>query len=96
MTGLRTRSAKLTGDRAWSSIRPELISLGTAGDGAIGLEDATDILQYWGDPGTSPAANLRDRYVPDTSKPWRTAAANDGIDGTDVLAALGSFGHRCL
>jgi putative spermidine/putrescine transport system ATP-binding protein len=30
-------TAKLTGDRAWSSIRPELISLGAAGDGAIGL-----------------------------------------------------------
>jgi putative spermidine/putrescine transport system ATP-binding protein len=30
-------TARLTGERAWSSIRPELISLGAAGDGAVGL-----------------------------------------------------------
>jgi putative spermidine/putrescine transport system ATP-binding protein len=30
-------TARLTGERAWSSIRPETISLGKAGDGAIGL-----------------------------------------------------------
>jgi putative spermidine/putrescine transport system ATP-binding protein len=30
-------TAKLTGERAWSSIRPELISLGSAGDGAVGF-----------------------------------------------------------
>ncbi|MGV3552670.1 ABC transporter ATP-binding protein [Rhizobium sp.] len=30
-------TARLIGERAWSSIRPELISLGSAGDGTVGL-----------------------------------------------------------
>jgi putative spermidine/putrescine transport system ATP-binding protein len=30
-------TARLTGDRAWSSLRPELIALGPAGDGSIGF-----------------------------------------------------------
>ena len=36
-----------------------------------------------------------DRYIPDPSKPWRVAPANDGVDLADVLASLRSFGADC-
>jgi hypothetical protein len=65
------------------------------GDGAVGVDDVVDTLQYWGDAGTSPEANLRDRWSPDPGKPWRSAAADNGIDVTDTLTSLASFGHAC-
>lgn len=66
------------------------------GNKTINLDDTLDILSYFGDPGVSAAGDLRDRYIPDQAKPWRTAAANDGVGLTDVLANLRSFGHSCV
>jgi hypothetical protein len=57
--------------------------------------DTISVLNYFGDPGTGPAANLRDRYIPDMGMSWRTAEANNGIDLQDALASLQSFGHAC-
>ncbi len=45
--------------------------------------------------GTSPLANLRDRDAFNTAKPWRTSEGNDGVDLTDALNSLASFGHDC-
>ncbi len=64
-------------------------------DQKIDLSDAIDVLGYFGDAGTSPAGNLRDRAVLNPAKPWRTSEANDGIDLTDAIFALLSFGHEC-
>ena len=65
------------------------------GNKTINLDDTLDILSYFGDPGVSAAGDLRDRYIPDQTKPWRSAAANDGVGLSDVLANLRSFGHSC-
>ncbi len=65
------------------------------GDKTIDLSDALDILGYFGDPGTSAAANKRDRDNTGTAQPWQTIEANDGVDLTDVLVNLQSFGHDC-
>jgi hypothetical protein len=65
------------------------------GDRRIDLGDVLDVLSYFGDDGTSAAANLRDRQIVDSLQPWRTAEDNTGIDLTDALASLASFGHVC-
>lgn len=65
------------------------------GDRVVDLSDTLDVLGYFGDSGTSPAANLRDRASPNALKPWQLVEANDGIDLTDALANLQSFGHDC-
>lgn len=65
------------------------------GDEVIDLTDAIDVLGFFGNDGTSPAANLRDRSSPNALKPWRTAAADDGIDLNDAIVSLDSFGHDC-
>ena len=50
--------------------------------------------------GASPVAgtpgDLRDRHAPDPLAPWRTAEADDGVDISDVLVTMGSFGHACV
>jgi len=66
-----------------------------SGDRSIDLIDTLSVLQYFGDPATGPEANARDRWIPDANKPWRTAEANDGIDLTDALVNLKSFGATC-
>ena len=66
------------------------------GDRSIDLADTLDVLSYFGDSGTSTAADLRDRSVPDLSFPWRTAEADDGIDLIDAVASLRSFGDSCV
>lgn len=63
-------------------------------DHAIDLSDALDVLQYFGVPQTT-GMNLRDRYIPDMDYPWRTAESNDGVDLSDVLVNLQSYGHGC-
>jgi hypothetical protein len=68
----------------------------TTGDRSIDLRDTLDVLSYFGDNGSSPAANLRDRAAPDMTKPWRSVEANNGVDLVDALANLKSFGHSCL
>ena len=65
------------------------------GDQAIDLSDTLDVLSYFGDPGTDPVAHLRDRQILDVAKPWQTAESNDGIDLTDALNSLQSFGNDC-
>jgi hypothetical protein len=67
-------------------------------DRRIDLGDTLAILTKFG-VAISVAAydGLYDRYSPDLAKPWRTAAAVDGngIDLTDALTSLSSFGHDC-
>jgi hypothetical protein len=64
------------------------------GDRFIDLSDALDVLGFFGDPGTSPAANLRDRDIggPDF---WNTVETDGGVDLTDALVSLLSFGDSC-
>jgi len=66
------------------------------GDRAITLDDALDVLAYFGASGpAAPPAGLRDRFIPDPARPWKTARALDGVDLTDALAVLKSFGTLC-
>jgi hypothetical protein len=66
------------------------------GDSRIDFSDTLLILSHFGtgtgDPGYDP---LLDRSAPDEGKLWRTASSADGIDFTDALVNLGSFGHDC-
>jgi hypothetical protein len=66
-----------------------------SGDEVIDLTDTIDVLGFFGNDGTSPAANLRDRSSPNPLKPWQTAEADDGIDLNDAIVSLDSFGHDC-
>jgi hypothetical protein len=66
------------------------------GDRVIDLQDTLSILAYFGQGSGSPEVNLRDRAAPNVLKPWRSAEANNGIDLTDALANLKSFGSACL
>ena len=63
--------------------------------GDIDLSDTLNILGFFGDSGTSPAGNLRDRFAFDSLKRWRLAEADDGVDLSEALANLSSFGHSC-
>jgi hypothetical protein len=66
------------------------------GDRFIDLSDALDILSYFGNPGLpGTLGDLRDRSIPDPAKPWRTADSDDGVDLTDALNNLMSFGDDC-
>ncbi len=65
------------------------------GDGSVDLSDTLDVLGYFGDAGISPAANLRDRAAPNPLKPWQLVESDDGVDLTDALHSLDSFGHDC-
>jgi hypothetical protein len=65
------------------------------GNRAIDLSDTLQVLQYFGSDGTSPESNLRDRYIPDQLASWRTDEADNGVDLSDALANLRSFGHGC-
>ncbi len=65
------------------------------GDRAVDLSDTLDILGFFGDGGTSPAGNLRDRDTLDLARLWRTSEGNDGVDLSDALNSLQSFGHDC-
>jgi hypothetical protein len=68
-------------------------------DRTIDLSDTIAILQSFGTAPGAPLYNaLLDRYAPDAAKPWRTAAAtalNIGIDVSDAVINLRSFGHHC-
>ena len=66
------------------------------GDQFIDLSDAIDVMSYFGDPALpGTPGNLRDRYVPDPAQPWRTAESDDGVDLSDALYNLASFGTNC-
>jgi imidazolonepropionase-like amidohydrolase len=66
------------------------------GDQLVDFSDTIAVLTYFGDaaPPGSPA-DLLDRDVLDPAKPWRTSASNTGVDFTDALNSLSSFGHSC-
>lgn len=65
-------------------------------DRAIDASDVLDILQFFGLPASHAGANRRDRYIPDMAFPWRTAESNDGVDLSDALVNLQSYGADCL
>ncbi len=65
------------------------------GDRVVDLTDTLDILAFFGDDGVSPAANLRDRDALDPERLWAPHEANDGVDLTDAIINLASFGHDC-
>jgi hypothetical protein len=66
------------------------------GDGLIDFSDALDVLSYFGETALEGSpADLRDRASLDPQQPWRTSEADDGVDFTDVLNNLASFGHSC-
>jgi hypothetical protein len=64
-------------------------------DTSVDLSDALDVLGFFGNPGTTPTANLRDRDAPNMAQPWRSAESDSGIDLTDALVNLAQFGHSC-
>lgn len=69
------------------------------GDRGIDLTDTLAVLGRFGQSPDNPPANaIYDRYIPDASMPWRTARATGihaGIDLSDALVILRSFGHDC-
>ena len=65
------------------------------GNAVIDMDDSVKILGAFGAAPDAPGADVLDRYIPDPSKPWRVAPANDGVDLVDVLASLRSFGADC-
>ena len=68
------------------------------GDRAIDLSDTTIVTQHFGHGPYDDAVDpLIDRYTPYGGQPWRTAKSldNNGIDLTDALASLASFGDGC-
>ena len=66
------------------------------GDHFIDLSDALDVLSFFGDPGLADTpGNLRDRDVLDPGQPWLTSEGSDGVDLTDAINSLASFGDDC-
>jgi hypothetical protein len=65
-------------------------------DHTIDLADSLAILSAFGAAPGSPAYNaLYDRYAPIPLRFWATASAGDGVDFSDALLNLMSFGHYC-
>jgi hypothetical protein len=63
---------------------------------SIDLSDTLLVLQHFGHGAQQDALDDKlDRSIPDMAKPWRTAAAENGVDLADALANLRSFGHSC-
>lgn len=62
-------------------------------DRTVDINDAVDVLSYFGDAGTNAAGNHRDRAQIGTT--WETVEANDGISLDDAIAVLAQFGHDC-
>ena len=66
------------------------------GDLVIDISDAIDVLGYFGDPGApNTPGNLRDRDALSGEYFWQTSESNTGIDLTDAINALLSFGDDC-
>jgi hypothetical protein len=65
-------------------------------DRAIDLQDTVLILRHFGHgPSIDPLDNLLDRRIPHAWEPWRTAASDSGVDLSDALNNLKSFGTTC-
>jgi hypothetical protein len=83
------------GDRD-HAFKPDFFDL--TGDQKIDLGDALEVLSKFGVGVNDPGYDADyDRYSPNDAKPWRTAFAIDGtgIDLSDALVSLISFGHDC-
>jgi hypothetical protein len=69
------------------------------GDKAIDVADVVLILNHFGHgPNTDAMDNLLDRWAPDPSASYLTAEAvgqHVGVDVSDALVSLQSFGHSC-
>jgi hypothetical protein len=67
------------------------------GDQLIDLTDALEILGRFGEgPGDPFYAASYDRDAPNLAKPWRTIFVSDGLDLSDALINLYSFGNGCV
>ena len=67
-----------------------------SGDGIVDLRDTLVVLQHFGHgPGDDPTDDLLDRRVLDNGKPWRMGESDSGIDLSDALNNLKSYGHHC-
>jgi hypothetical protein len=70
------------------------------GDRTIDLNDSIAIIGKFGLGASAPGyVAAFDRYAPDPAKPYRTAAAvvaHLGIDLSDAIVNLQSFGHKCV
>ncbi len=67
-----------------------------SGDKLVDLTDALLILNHFGHgPASDATDNALDRFSPDPEKPHRTVYADDGIDLTDAITNLSSFGDDC-
>jgi hypothetical protein len=65
------------------------------GDKHIDFSDTLDILAFFGDPALpGTPGNLRDRDIGGPGD-WNTVESNTGVDMSDTLASLPSFGHGC-
>ena len=65
-------------------------------DRQVNLSDVLEILAHFGHgPDDDAADNQLDRHIPDANTPYLSAASDDGVDVTDALANLESFGHDC-
>jgi hypothetical protein len=65
------------------------------GEGLVDFSDALDVLAYFGDAGLpATPGDLRDRDVGGPGG-WNLVESNTGVDFTDVLNTLLSFGHSC-
>jgi hypothetical protein len=64
-------------------------------DGLVDFSDSLDVLSYFGDAGAAATpGDLRDRDVGGPNG-WNLVESNTGVDFTDVLNTLLSFGHSC-
>ena len=67
------------------------------GDEFIDFGDTLLILAHFGHGHTDDALDPSlDRAVPDGLKPWRTMPGMDGVDLTDAVNNLKSYGHACV
>lgn len=79
----------------------DVFLFGEEPNGSIDLSDTLDLLSLFGAlPGELGYLPWLDRVAPDPVDPYRTALATDpgdlGIDLSDALLNLGSFGHSCV
>ena len=67
------------------------------GDRYVDLSDTLLILSHFGHgPDDDPVDNLLDRDITDEQEPWRASASDTGVDLTDALNNLQSFGDGCV
>ena len=68
------------------------------GDRRVDLSDTLVVLAHFGHgPSDDVVDPLLDRYAPNAAEPWRSAKSitSEGVDLSDALASLASFGDDC-